>query len=236
MKNFRRSLICSVPVIAGGLIALGVTIAREKPAQAQDVDSGFNGVAAGDVFSDKTDIISDSATPGFDRFDPEEYERGKSAYLERSEPGRIYDTLEVNEENSPLERMGENVAYLIPVGGGSEEIAVKTLDDAPVTFTAFGGGIFERNGLTSITVESSRRGRAEAVVSFGPDVYGAATVLAGSPVTSGRVMFAFQIDEPTQRLSDAEIKRLQELRSRDTQAVDSRPDLPELPDGIDLGL
>ena len=174
--------------------------------------------------------------PGYDRFDLDDYERDKSSYLQRVESGRIYDTLEVNKENPPLERMGDRVAYLIPVGGGSQEIAVKTEANSPVTFTAFGGGVFERNGRTSITVAANRRGRAEAVVSFGPHVYGSATVLAGSPMTSGRVMFSFEMEESLEPLSDKELARLQESRSSNTESSDVKPVLPELPEGIALGL
>ena len=232
MISFRRSLIWSVPVLTASLVVVGVAITKQKPAFAQDSGGSIAGVEPGDVFSNSRD----TEVLGFDRFDPDEYRADKRAYLDRVEGGRIFDTLEVKEGNPPLVRMGDRVAYLIPVGGGSQEIAVKTQAESPVTFMAFGGGFFDRNGRTSITVEANRRGRAEALVSFGPHVYGSAFVLAGSPVTSGRVMFDFQMEEPLEPLSEQELARLKESRSRDTEAVDTKPVLPELPEGIDLGL
>jgi len=126
------------------------------------------------------------------KFDAAAYHRNRAVYCAIVEPGRVYQSA------TP----GTSVPQLLPVSPtgvtipalGSTPLRVKAVADAPVTFTSEGGGAFS-NGLSSITVQADKQGRAEATYTATDGTFAIAAILVGSPLVAGQVTFAVVIEE-----------------------------------------
>lgn len=116
-----------------------------------------------------------------------------AAYLDRVEPSRIHDVLSEAEGNPELMPSGSTFSQVAP--GEAVTLAVTAPPRSPVTFVSYDLGAFQ-NGLTTITVLSNARGRAEAMLTATPGTTGNVTVAAASPVASGQVSFLVEVEEP----------------------------------------
>lgn len=119
-------------------------------------------------------------------FDHEAFERDPRAYLDTVAPGRIYQTAKPGREVPALVPAGPDSFDVAP--GGEAELAVRTRPRAPVTFTSVNMGSFS-NGLTSITVRADAEGVARATFIASKGTLYEVSILAASPLASGRVAF-----------------------------------------------
>ncbi|MEO1235229.1 MAG: hypothetical protein AAFX76_00420 [Planctomycetota bacterium] len=127
-------------------------------------------------------------------FNRRDYERDPESYLSVVEPMRVHDVAGPGPDIKPIRAVGGTAVTVSP--GESVVLRVRVDRGAPVTFTAFDGGLFE-NDLSTVTVEASGSGQATAEFTATRGVFGSATVVAGSPVCSGQVEFAIVIDVDT---------------------------------------
>ena len=119
-------------------------------------------------------------------FDAAAYAANPQAYLNVSEPGRVF-------QSAPA---GANVVQIQPVSpyyqdvkqGDSIDLMVKAAPGYPVTFTSFDCGAFG-NGLTTQTVEADSAGIATVKFLGVPGTVLESNILAASPMTSGQVRF-----------------------------------------------
>lgn len=126
-------------------------------------------------------------------FDAAAFRADPEAYLNVSEPGRVFQTAQPGPGVPRL-------AALVPRVADAEQgqpvtLRVQAVAAAPVTFTSFDLGAFE-NQLTSITVQADAEGVAEAVFTGTPGTYNAANILAASPMTAGQLRFIVNVLPP----------------------------------------
>jgi hypothetical protein len=118
--------------------------------------------------------------------------RELASYLDRVEPARVFDTADVSKIARKLTVIGETYREVQP--DASVTLYVRAVPSAPVSFTSEDLGEFE-NGLASITVLADRRGRAGVEWTATPGTLGGVSVLAGSPATSGQVVFSLYVPD-----------------------------------------
>jgi hypothetical protein len=124
----------------------------------------------------------------------EAFERNPKAYLATVEPTRCFHTAEPGAEVPFLESKTAGRGNV--TAGGAVPLWVRTVPNAPVTFTAFDGGEFKENGLSSVTVQADGRGMAVANFVATDKVAGELTVIAGSPLASGTQRFSLRVVAP----------------------------------------
>jgi hypothetical protein len=132
-----------------------------------------------------------STTAALPPFDPEEFARNSKEYLAQVVPARCMQTAPPGEGVPALQVQSQARAAL-----ATDEVAplwVKGVPGAPVTFTAFDGGSFKENGLTSVTVQANANGLAVAHYTAGRGIGGDVTILAGSPLSSGTQRFFLRV-------------------------------------------
>jgi hypothetical protein len=142
----------------------------------------------------RAEAASRSAAFRADDFDPATYAKDRAAYCAKVVPGRIWQLAQPGLEVPalrPATSRGQSVAP-----GGSVDLAVQAVPQAPVTFLSQGLGSFE-NGQVSITVQADATGRATASFTATPGTVAYADVMAACPLTSGQVMFTIEILAPT---------------------------------------
>lgn len=130
--------------------------------------------------------LSAAVRPG--PFDLAAWKKSPQAYLDVVEPGRIYQLADASLPSvKPLAASGRQFAEVHE--GAPATLGVRGEPGAPVTFTAFGSvGAFD-NGLSSISVKADDKGVANVVFTAAPGAAGTVRILAGSPLTSGQVIF-----------------------------------------------
>jgi hypothetical protein len=126
-------------------------------------------------------------------FDLLQYQRNKQAYLEVSEPGRVWQTAQPGEGVPVLAALGSTQHRMRQ--GETIRLRVESAPESPVTFTSFDLGAFS-NGLTSITVEADADGLAVAAFTAPPGTAYLVDLLAGSPLASGQVDFRVLVIPP----------------------------------------
>lgn len=127
-------------------------------------------------------------------FDPVTYKENPSIYLQEFQPGRVWQAAQPDDGVPVLKRIGERNVTLRQ--GESVRLKVKSSPGAPVSFLSFDSGQFE-NGLTGISVAANADGVAEAVFTATPGTIAKLSVLAASPMASGRVQFRMFVLPPT---------------------------------------
>lgn len=120
------------------------------------------------------------------KFDPESYARDPAAYLEKFEPGRVWQTAQPGPDTPAIKPLVASRHFLAQ--GESVRLKVKTAPNAPVTFTSMDLGAFE-NQLPSITVAADETGEASATFTSTPGTIFRTNVLAASPVAAGQAQF-----------------------------------------------
>lgn len=126
-------------------------------------------------------------------FDEAAFRANPEAYLNVSEPGRVFQTAQPGPGVPRLAALVSRVADAEQ--GQPVTLRVQAVPSAPVTFTSFDLGAFE-NRLTSITVRADAEGVAEAVFTGTPGTYNAVNILAASPMTAGQLKFLVNVLPP----------------------------------------
>lgn len=124
------------------------------------------------------------------RYDRQAFRERPAEYLEAADPSRAFRPAKPDRDVPVLRVISEAYFELEP--GGTERLRVRTAPESPVTFTALDGGKFA-NGLSTITVESNRRGNAFADFTADSGVVGPGVVLVASPEASGQIEFNFEV-------------------------------------------
>lgn len=124
-------------------------------------------------------------------FDKAKFEANPQAYLDVVEPGRVWQTAAPGAGVKHLHSKGSE--RLKVAVGGNVDLAVRGTPSAPVTFTAFDGGVFE-NQLASITVRADDKGEAHATFTATPGTIDDVNVIAGSPMASSQARFVVKVN------------------------------------------
>ncbi|QDV42556.1 hypothetical protein Enr13x_24040 [Stieleria neptunia] len=161
----------------------------ERP---QGLQKSMNPNVASVIEAIETGLHPERLTPNIlpAPFDEDAYMRNPQAYLDIAEPGRVYQSAQP----------GLNVKSVGPVGRNrhtikqleSVRLKVKAAPNYPVTFTSFDLGAFE-NKLPTITVAAGEDGIASAEFTGTEGTVNDVTILAASPMASGRVHFVVTI-------------------------------------------
>lgn len=120
-------------------------------------------------------------------FDAAAYAANPKAYLDVAEPGRVF-------QGKPPGAGVPAIASISPYAQSVEqgkmvELSVKAAPGYPVTFTSMDLGRFKESGLVTVTVPADASGVATVHFEGVPGTILDSTVLASSPMTSGRVRF-----------------------------------------------
>jgi hypothetical protein len=124
-------------------------------------------------------------------FDAASFAHDPKPYLSVSEPGRVWQVKAPGPGVPVLTRLTPRAVELRQ--GQTAVLQVRTAPLAPVSFTAFDGGVFQENGLPACTVRADAQGLAAATFSATPGVIADSSVAAGSPEASGVVRFTLVV-------------------------------------------
>jgi hypothetical protein len=136
-----------------------------------------------------------SLSPGarLEPFDEASFEHDPEAYLSRIEPSRCYQTAKPGPDTPVLEAVSPlrtNVAWRNAI-----PLWVKTVPNAPATFTVFGGGYFADNGVGTVSVRADARGLAAAHFTADPGITGDVSVIVASPLAAGTQRFYIRVQD-----------------------------------------
>jgi hypothetical protein len=126
-------------------------------------------------------------------FDEKEFEADPEAYLVRAEPARSLQSAKPGPDATRLEAVSPQRAEIKT--NQPMELEVKGVASAPVTFTTFDGGYFKENGLPTISVQADEAGSATVHYVAGPGIGGDVTIVAGSPLATGRQEFFLSVGD-----------------------------------------
>jgi len=171
----------------------------ESPAVALDANPQVASVARAIANREKDPVsyqASVSALAPQLSFDATKYRNDKDyrqEYLESAQPARVFNPAQPGEGVVRLSRVGTPLRRVIQ--GDSTKLRVRAVAGMPVTFSSFDLGAFS-NQLTTMTVEASSDGVAEAEFFATTGTIANVNILASSPVTSGQVKFVVDISLP----------------------------------------
>jgi hypothetical protein len=138
----------------------------------------------------RAEAASRSAAFRAEDFDPAAYAKNRASYCAKVVPGRIWQ-LAQPEPDVPALRPAGSRGHSV-ASGGSVELAVQAVPQAPVTFLSQGLGAFA-NGQVAITGQADAEGRATTSFTATPGTVAYADVMAACPLTSGQVMFTIEV-------------------------------------------
>jgi hypothetical protein len=122
-----------------------------------------------------------------------EYNKDPQKYIDTIEPGRVYRPAQPSKDTPVLSRASESFAII--KHGESVELSVQLSNkkaSQPVTFTSLDLGRFE-NQLTSINVITDNNGLATTKFYGAEGTIDDVSILAASPMASGRVAFIVKV-------------------------------------------
>lgn len=125
-------------------------------------------------------------------FNRDEFEKDPKAYLSKFEPGRVWQSAQPGDGVPVLIRLSPRKHSLLQTE--SVRLVVQAPRGAPVAFSSFDGGVFE-NQLSNVTVLAGEDGKATATFTATRGTIRNATVLAASPLATGRVQFQLVITQ-----------------------------------------
>jgi len=123
-------------------------------------------------------------------FDLQKFEQDPESYLHDLQPGRVFDTAQPGPDVRPLQR--ESPYFQQVVQGSSVTLQVNAPPGSLVTFHSFDLGEFS-NHLTTQNVIANDQGVAEVEFFGSPGTAADVNILAGGPMTSGRVRFRVRV-------------------------------------------
>ncbi len=169
-----------------------VKLFGEVPSQAKDANPAVQSAYEAIQDGKNPERISPVFLPA--DFVLAQYEEDPEAYLNRHEPGRVFQSAQPGEGVPVLELVGEQQHMINQ--GESVRLSVKTLPNMPVTFASFDIGTFD-NGLASVTVAADDAGVAKASFTGSRGKVGEVNILAASPVATERIHFNVFVIPPT---------------------------------------
>ncbi len=129
-----------------------------------------------------------------EKFNLEEYKQDPQKYLNIVAPGRAFDCAQAAEGVKPIQQVGE--ASLRVKQNESITLQAKGLSNMPISFTVFDGGIFEQNGLNSITLQADASGLVSVEYIPTSGVINQVRIRAASPVNSGTLEWIVNVSLP----------------------------------------
>lgn len=126
-----------------------------------------------------------------EKFDQASYEKSPDAYLEKFQPGRVWQSAQPGPGVPLIGRISSRNQSMKQ--GESVRLQVKTKPNAPVSYSSFDLGAFE-NKLPSITVAADEDGIAEAVFTATSGTIARVHIVAASPVATGRLPFEIYVE------------------------------------------
>ncbi len=169
-----------------------VSVGQTRPRPSTEIPDAWKRARAQVALTMKTEPQKLSPTGRPEPFNQAAFEHDPEAYLSRIEPGRCFQTARPVPGAFPL---GAAVPLRKEVVvNDATLLMVKTLPNAPVTFTIFEGGYFKENGVNSVTVRADGRGLAQAHYAADPGTSGDVSVVAGSPVAVGNQRFFIRVN------------------------------------------
>ncbi len=129
-----------------------------------------------------------------EKFNLEEYKQDPLKYLNTVAPGRAFDCAQAAEGVKPIQQVGE--ASLRVKQNESITLQAKGLSNMPISFTVFDGGIFEQNGLNSITLQADASGLVSVEYIPTSGVINQVRIRAASPVNSGTLEWIVNVSLP----------------------------------------
>lgn len=126
-------------------------------------------------------------------FDPDSFAQNPDAYLNVSEPGRVWQAAQPGPDVTRIRSQGSRFRELEQ--GQTVSLRARVVPRAPVTFTSFDLGEFQ-NRLTSITVRADEQGIAAARFTATSGTINDVNILAASPLTSGQLKFTVNVRVP----------------------------------------
>jgi len=192
----KRDLAGKEPKLDLDGIRAGYLESRSKVGYAPTVAPGDSPAAAQlqkDLADEATRALAMSPLFRPKEFDRDEYLKDKQAYLNLTRPGRVNSALEPGKGVPQIIAAVPNYQEILQ--GESVILKVESEAGMPVTFHTQQLGEFE-NRLKTITVEASEQGLAEVKYRAVTGVRGLVTVLAASPVRSGRLKFIIEVKLP----------------------------------------
>jgi hypothetical protein len=133
-----------------------------------------------------------SPTGKVEPFDKDSFEHDPEAYLSRIEPARCFQTAKPGPK-VPILDVGSPLRTQVTQGDAAI-LWAKAVPNAPVTFTAFGGGYFKENGVSTVSVRADARGLASAKYTADVGITGDVSVVVGSPLSAGNQRFFIRVD------------------------------------------
>jgi hypothetical protein len=124
-------------------------------------------------------------------FNKAEFDANPKAYLDVTEPGRVFETAQPGDGVPVLTAAGDRMVRIKQ--GESVRLSVKGVPLSPISFTSFDLGAFQESKLSSVTVQADKEGVAAVTFIATPGTLNDANVLAGSPLSSGQVKFVVDI-------------------------------------------
>jgi hypothetical protein len=129
-------------------------------------------------------------------FDKAGFEHDPEAYLSRIEPARCYQSAKPGPDTPVLDAVSPLRTSV--TWRNATALWVKTVPNAPATFTAFGGGYFTDNGVGTVSVRADARGLAVAHFTADPGIAGDVSVIVASPVAAGTQRFYIRVKDDGQ--------------------------------------
>jgi hypothetical protein len=168
-----------------------VALQPETPAQTRRREANRRSVLEASSSGKHPERLSPLMPPT--PFDRTAFEADPDAYLDVVEPGRCFQTATADGPDA-VALVGSPLVAATP--GAMVPLLVRGAPGAPVTFTAFDGGVFAENGLGSVSVRADARGYAVVNFATPPDARGHLAVVAGSPLAVGNQRFFVEITPP----------------------------------------
>ncbi len=126
-------------------------------------------------------------------FDLAAFSANPQAYVNITEPGRVFQTAPAGPDAVPLIA---GVDHIISVPSlGSTPLTVTGKSHAPVSFTILDGGMFD-NHLSSTTVLADDKGTATVTYTATPGTVDDVQILVGSPLTVGTLTLVVHVGYP----------------------------------------
>jgi len=139
-----------------------------------------------------------SPTASIPPFNKDAFAFAPEKYLSEIVPARCFQVARPGAD-APVLEVGSPLRTKVS-WGNAVPLWVKSVPNAPVTFTVFGGGYLAENGVATVSLRADARGLVAAHYVAGPGITGDVTVVAGSPLTSGTQRFFIRVETTSAKL------------------------------------
>ena len=192
-RSWRLVAVLAVVVLLGAVWACSCWRGADKPkfrghSVSADLNANTRSVAEAKQTGKSPERLSAVFAPK--AFNKTAFDANPQAYLDVVEPGRVFQT--AKPAKGVIRLRAKDGLLVEMTAGGSTELVVVGVPGAPVTFTAFDGGIFQ-NQLNSVTVLGDETGVARVTYTAIRGTIDRVRVAAGSPLASNTVDFQVNV-------------------------------------------